>query len=87
MSIADSFKERYNKLPEEWYRELWCGEEVDVCKTMHYGEPFYKFLADMKEEAVSFKIDEEYSIYKYIFEDDSSIILDDCRERITVYNR
>lgn len=86
MSIADSFKERYNKLPEEWYRELWCGDEVDVCKTMHYGEPFYKFLADVKEEAVDMKYDEEYVRYTFNFADGSSAILDDYRDTFHTYN-
>ena len=67
MSIADSFEKRYYKLPEEWYREFWGGDEVDVCKIMHYGKSFCDFVSDMKAVAVSVKIDEENSIYKYIF--------------------
>lgn len=86
MTIAESFEKRYYKLPEEWFRELWCGDEVDVCKTKHYGEPFYAFMADMKAVAVSYKIDEEYSIYKYTFADGSSAVLDDYRNSFHIYN-
>jgi hypothetical protein len=78
MSIASDYRTRYNKLPEEWIRELdiW-GGDCSVSQTMHYGEPFNTFFKDMKADAVEFKEDKESLRYTFIFSDGSRGYLDD----------
>lgn len=87
MTIASEYATRYHDLPEEWERELdiW-GGDCSVSHTMHYGEPFNAFLADIKAEAVSVKYDDEYCLYSFEFADGSSAELDNISDTFRCYN-
>ena len=85
MSIASTFKTRYNKLPEEWVRELdiWGGDCL-ICHTMHHGEAFKSFFKDMKAEAMEFMENTESLVYTFIFSDGSRGYLDDWHNTFSV---
>lgn len=80
MSIALSYKERYESLPKTYvYRN-----DTRVLVVGHFGDDFHEFVFDMKERSKFNYLNLSCSICSFVFSDGSKAILDNKINSFTI---